>query len=211
MSALIPTTVPNVFPAGELVGPETLIKELAHRDRRAAMELVVRRYAQRLTLYAGRLVGDEAEARDVVQEVLIKAMREERLFDEGFRIQAWLYRVTRNLCFNLSRDRRRRHGILSTHELPRSIPGDPLEQLFGEEQKDGMMGAIDQLSEDHREILMLRYYEDLSYSEIADALHIKLGTVMSRLSRARDRLLSVLADNETAESMPDERGMRAAG
>jgi RNA polymerase sigma-70 factor (ECF subfamily) len=57
------------------------------------------------------------------------------------------------------------------------------------------MEAIGQLTEDHRHILMLRYYEDMSYSEIARALSIKLGTVMSRLSRARDRLVTVLGED----------------
>jgi RNA polymerase sigma-70 factor (ECF subfamily) len=56
------------------------------------------------------------------------------------------------------------------------------------------MATIEQLTPDHQEILLLRYYSDLSYNEIADALDIKLGTVMSRLSRARGRLLELVGD-----------------
>ena len=175
-------------------GPEALLKQLARSDRRAAVELMVRRYQPRLLAHASGILHDEAEARDVVQEVMIKALREERLFEDEFRIQAWLFRVTRNLCFNLSRDRRRRQGLLAVNITTRSAQPDQIERLFGEEQKDEMRLTFDQLSSEHREILMLRYYEDKSYAEISDELCIKLGTVMSRLSRARDRLLLVLEE-----------------
>ena len=60
------------------------------------------------------------------------------------------------------------------------------------------MAALEELSEDHKQILLLRYYNDLSYAEIADVLQVKLGTVMSRLSRARMRLMDVMQSSELA-------------
>ena len=60
------------------------------------------------------------------------------------------------------------------------------------------MDALGHLSDDHKQILLLRYYDDLSYAEIADVLQVKLGTVMSRLSRARMRLMAVMENNEVA-------------
>ncbi len=182
----------------QLIGPEELIKKLASTNRQAAHGLICRRFGERLLRQADRILRDEAEAADVVQEVLIKAMREPRMFDNDFRIQAWLFRVCRNLCFNLSRDRRRRQGLLNCYAVPERISqrmaDDPIDALFGAERQEDMLGALDQLSPEHREILILRYYEDKSYAEIATTLQIKLGTVMSRLSRARDRLLLVLSD-----------------
>jgi RNA polymerase sigma-70 factor, ECF subfamily len=174
---------------------EEAIKALSRLDRAHAWDKVIRRYEERLYVHAYCILKDGQEARDVVQEVFIKAMREHRFFDEDFRMQAWLYRVTRNLCFNLVRDRRRRDGILATVPRNDSVVSDPIEVVFGGERQDEIMEAIGQLTEDHRNILMLRYYEDMSYAEIARALSIKLGTVMSRLSRARDRLLSVLGED----------------
>ena len=94
------------------------LKALARRDRPFAIDLLVRKYGERLYVHAYCILKDAQEARDVVQEVFIKAMREPRFFDDEFKMQAWLYRVTRNLCFNLSRDRRRRDGILAT--VPRN-------------------------------------------------------------------------------------------
>jgi RNA polymerase sigma-70 factor (ECF subfamily) len=69
---------------------------------------------------------------------------------------------------------------------------DPIDRVLDGEKQERILAAIDRLSEDHREILMLRYYSDLSYAEISDTLGIKLGTVMSRLSRARGQLVEAL-------------------
>lgn len=177
---------------------EEQLKLLARTDRGRAATALFARYRQRLEFHASGIVKDAVEAGDVVQEVFIKAMREPRLFDPEFKTQAWLYRVTRNLCFNIVRDRRRRGGILAGMRPDNEHMADPLEQLFDGERSEEMIGAVAQLTEDHRIILMLRYYEDLSYTEIADRLEIKMGTVMSRLSRARDRLEEVLGDEPTA-------------
>ena len=79
---------------------------------------------------------------------------------------------------------------------PEAFGADQIETIFAGEQRNEVMAALDKLSEDHKEILILRYYDDLSYSEIADVLQVKLGTVMSRLSRARVRLLDVVQDSD---------------
>lgn len=183
----------DVLPTGDWLDED--IKAVAMSDRQLAIDLLVRKYGERLYVHAYCILKDAQEARDVVQEVFIKAMREGRFFDADFKMQAWLYRVTRNLCFNLVRDRRRRDGILASVPRSEEVLADPIELVFGGERQDEIIQAIGQLTEDHRTILLLRYYEDMSYAEIAGALSIKLGTVMSRLSRARDRLLSVLGDD----------------
>jgi len=68
--------------------------------------------------------------------------------------------------------------------------------VFRSQQQEAILKAMDQLSAHHRTILKLRYYRDLSYAEIAEVLNVKLGTVMSRLSRARRRLMDVLPETE---------------
>ena len=89
------------------------IKTLAARQPKAAYDLVVQRYQARLEHHAAGIVKDRQEARDAVQEVFIKAMREDRFFNEDFEVRAWLFRVTSNLCYNIIRDKRRRSGILA--------------------------------------------------------------------------------------------------
>lgn len=167
------------------------LHELALVDRKTAMDRTVQRYRAGLERHARGIVKDPQEARDAVQEVFIKAMRETRFFDDEFKIRAWLYRVTTNLCFNVVRDRRRRGGILANmpeESVPQGRTPNTADEVWGGQLRRGILEAIDALSPAHREILMLRYYRDLSYAEIADALQIRMGTVMSRLSRARVRL-----------------------
>ena len=171
------------------------IKALSAENRRLAMEMVVQKYRDRLFYHAVYIVKDWEEAYDAVQEVFIRAIREKRFFNEDFRIKAWLYRVTSNLCFNLVRNRKRRGAILESVPREESSAPDQIEQVFASERQSEVLQAIDQMTNDHKEILLLRYYNDLSYAEISGVLDIKLGTVMSRLSRARCRLLEVMEDN----------------
>lgn len=170
------------------------IKAIAMRDRRAAMDLVVRKYGDRLLKHASYILKSVDRAVDVTQEVFIKAMREHRFFDPEFKMKAWLFRVTSNLCFNQVRDRKRRTGLLERHPPKRIAEANQDELVFADERQKHILAAMDGLSADHAEILRLRYYSDLSYKEIADTLNIKLGTVMSRLSRARGKLMEALDD-----------------
>lgn len=184
-----------VAPSQAASWSEADIKQLALENKRLAMEMVIHKYRERLFYHAGSIVKDWHEAYDVVQEVFIKAMREKRFFLPEFRMKAWLFRVTTNLCFNMVRDRKRRGAILDGMQKVDRAHADQLERVFHGERRDEVLAAIDTMTPDHREILLLRYYDDLSYAEIADVLEIKLGTVMSRLSRARTRLLSAMGED----------------
>ena len=163
-------------------------KQVARQDRRMAMDMVVRDFRARLFQHAFFIVKDSQEAYDAVQEVFIKAMRETRFFDEQFRMKAWLFRVTSNLCYNIVRDRRRRGGILESLGRPDRTQANQMERVQRGQRRDEILTTMGKLGRNHREILVLRYYHDLSYAEIAEVLDVKLGTVMSRLSRARARL-----------------------
>ena len=175
---------------------EADIKKLAATNARAAMEAVIQKYREQLYFHARYIVKDHQEAYDVVQEVFIKAMREGRIFDDEFKIKAWLFRVTSNLCFNQVRNRKRRGAILDSMVKPESFSANQIDTVFAGEQREELGAALDLLSDDHKEILVLRYYDDLSYAEIAEVLQVKLGTVMSRLSRARMRLMAVMEESE---------------
>ncbi len=168
------------------------IKDIARTDHRQAADLVIRKYRDAIFHHAVHILKDYQEAIDVTQEVFIKAMREARFFDVEFKMKAWLYRVTSNLCFNLVRNRKRRTAILDTMVKKTKTEPIQLEDVLEGERQGEILEALDQMTDDHKKILMLRYYGDLSYAEISDTLGIKLGTVMSRLSRAKNRLMEVL-------------------
>jgi len=192
----MPASLRLVSPGSVAEWTEPDIKQLAESNPREAMEILIRKHREALYFHALYIVKDQAEAYDVVQEVYIRAMREHRLFNPDFKMKAWLYRVTSNLCFNMLRNKKRRGAILDTMHRPEPLGADQIEQVFADQQRSEVMASLDEVSEAHKEILLLRYYDDLSYAEIADVLQIKLGTVMSRLSRARMRLLEVMETEE---------------
>jgi len=176
------------------------ISALARDDREKAFDLLVRKYRDRIYYHALYICKDSEEAFDVAQDVFVRGYHEPRLFEEGFRTKAWLFRVCTNRCYNIVRDKNRRRGILE--RLGKASEGlreshQAINTVLEKEVSAGMGKALRQLSSDHQNILMLRYYHDLSYDEIAETLQIKLGTVMSRLSRAKVRLQQVLT-TETA-------------
>ena len=174
------------------------IKATAQSNRRLAVDLTVRKYRSRLYYHALCILKEPEAAYDAVQEVFIKSIREKRFFEPEFQMKAWLFRVTSNLCFNIVRDRNRRSGLLRTRKeeaTPRPMSPSSSDSVQERQVRDEMLGAMEELTAPHREILLLRYYDDLSYNEIAAVLEVKLGTVMSRLSRARNRLAGVLGPN----------------
>ena len=168
------------------------IKLTATKNRRVAINLLIEKYRQPLLRHALYILRDQDDAYDIVQETFVRAIRETRLFDPDFRIKAWLFRVAKNLCLNQLRNTSRRAAILHANPMPDRQEAQQWKTLFDGEQSILMMETLDKLGADHREILVLRYYDELSYIEISQVLDIKLGTVMSRLSRARKKLLDVL-------------------
>jgi RNA polymerase sigma-70 factor (ECF subfamily) len=171
------------------------LKLAAAKNRKAAIDMLVMKYREPLYRHALYFLKDQDEAYDIVQETFIRAIRESRLFNIDFRIKAWLFRVAKNLCLNQLRNTSRRAAILQANPMNDRHEPDQYQNIFEGEREIEMMKAMEQLTEEHREILILRYYDDLSYAEIAQVLEIKLGTVMSRLSRARQKLLAVMPED----------------
>jgi RNA polymerase sigma-70 factor (ECF subfamily) len=184
MAALVLHTLPPRAPSSDR----------QRRDRATDLDVLVRTWRLPLYAHALHILKDPDAAFDAVQEVFVRALREPRFFDPTFQRRAWLFRVTRNLCFNWVRNHRRRTALVPFADPPRAPVPDPLAHAEAREQAAQVAIALSALSPPHREVLELRYFQDLSYGEIAAALHIELGTVMSRLSRAKDALAAVLAE-----------------
>jgi len=171
------------------------ISETARSDRDRAFDMLVRKYRDRIYYHALYITKDSEEAFDVAQDVFVRAYHEPRLFNDGFRAKAWLFRVCTNRCYNIVRDRNRRGAILERVGKQKQALVEhhkAIDSVVAKELSASMATAMDKLSPEHKTILLLRYFDDLSYKEIADTLQIKLGTVMSRLSRAKVRLSQVL-------------------
>jgi RNA polymerase sigma-70 factor, ECF subfamily len=144
--------------------------------------------------YARWLTKNDAEAEDVVQDACVRAMRFfSSLRDDDAR--AWLFTIVRNTWY--SRVSRRTNVKEATpldgaqHDPPDDAP-DPEERLLQQHTVALVRAALEQLPVDFREVIVLREIEGLSYKEIAEVVRVPIGTVMSRLARARERLMALL-------------------
>jgi RNA polymerase sigma-70 factor (ECF subfamily) len=159
-----------------------------------AFEEVVRRYQRRVYAVAFRIVRRHDVADDVTQEAFIRAHQALSSFDPARPFGPWICRIAANLAINHVRSPQSREAPLPEDhgETPSPAPG-PEEGLLDREGREVLQRALVHLPAEQRAVFVLRVHEDLSYKEIAEALDISVGTVMSRLSRAREKLREALA------------------
>ncbi len=192
------------LPVSGLEPPDRDCVGLALCGNPVGIEVLYTRYAPALVRYATRFLKDPAEAEDVAQVAFSKLMNERNLRklhgSQACNVKAWLYRTTRNYSLNQIRDRKRRENLLDGHhknlpEAHHSLPGQE-GPISREELRAHLDIALSGLTADHREIIEARFYEELTYRGVAEILELKLGTVMSRLSRAKDALREILKTEE---------------
>ena len=159
--------------------------------------MVAEHYVE-LYRYAYRLTGSAADAEDLVQQAFLQAQRKLSQVREPGKARGWLFAVLRS-CHGKACRRKR--------PVPAADVGLEVDQTAGNMpaadrlETEDLQQALDQLSEEHKTILLLFYFEEQSYKEIAAQLEIPLGTVMSRLSRAKSLLRTALTDGE-ADTKP---------
>jgi RNA polymerase sigma-70 factor (ECF subfamily) len=160
---------------------------------RQSIQQLVEDHYQVLYRFAFRLSGSASEAEDLTQETFCQAQKNLAQLRDAQRSKAWLFSILRNAYLHKLRSTKR-HQTLTPEalaELPEKLP-DPLPDI----EPGQLQGALNELPEDFRTPLLLFYFEDFSYRDIAEQLQVPLGTVMSRLARAkahlRGRLLSAV-------------------
>ncbi|MGI9233061.1 MAG: RNA polymerase sigma factor [Woeseiaceae bacterium] len=174
------------------------------QNRRVAFERLVRPHFDRLYRLAWRLAGQKPQAEDLFQELLIKAYGK---LDELVAIEepgSWLSRV----MYNLFIDERRRFARQRLHTIGEGeMPGDGIAGISGNEdpvrdnqrleQIQALDAALAQLSDDHRVVVLLHDTEGYKLTEIQELIGVPVGTIKSRLHRARARLREILTQNGT--------------
>jgi RNA polymerase sigma-70 factor (ECF subfamily) len=170
-----------------------------------AFEVLVQRHQRWVFTLAFRMVGDAAEAEDLAQEIFLKAYRGLAGFRGAARFSTWLHSITSHHCLNAlearnrqplhHRERERTGGDDRPPRLERLADGEPRADALLEQQERARLvqAALARLKNDHRLIVVLRDIQGMSYEAIAEALGIELGTVRSRLHRARMELKGLLA------------------
>lgn len=174
-----------------------LIRKAKQGDMHAFEELILK-HEKIVYNLALRMMNHSEDAKDISQEVFLKAYRSLPNFDERSAFSTWIYRITHNTCIDEMRKRKGKQNYSLEEELEneegsmqRQIAdeGDtPEESLLREEQKSEILQALDSLSEEHKAAIVLRDVKGFSYEEIAEILEVSLGTVKSRISRARNQL-----------------------
>jgi RNA polymerase sigma-70 factor (ECF subfamily) len=166
------------------------------RARCAIQELVRSHYAP-LYRYAVRLSGDPSHAEDLTQETFCTAQEKLHQLRDPERAKPWLFSILRNL-YLLSCRRRQQATCIPLDEVePTASPAPPLEQVDAAE----LQQALNELPEEQRTPLILFYFEDFSYRDIAEQMAVPIGTVMSRLARAKAYLRRRLQPAESGSTI----------
>lgn len=166
-----------------------------------AYEALVKEYEKNVYNLALRMTGNSEDAADMAQEAFIKAYNSLTAFRGDSKFSVWLYRIVSNVCLDFLRSRSRKQTVsLSTeNDDGEEVELDIADETHSPEQlldrsltRDAVRRGLAALPPDHREILLLREIQGLSYEEIADVLGLEAGTVKSRIFRARKKLCSFL-------------------
>ena len=169
-----------------------LIRRAAQGDADAFRQMV-ETYQTPAYRLAARMCGPDS-AEDVTQEAFLAAWRALPEFRGDCRFSTWLYRLVSNAAIDcLRREKKHRDtGDVDDLELPDGGPS-PQELAERSDTRDAVRRALDRLSPEHRQVLLLRFMQELDYGEIARALNVSEGTVKSRINRAKSKLREVLA------------------
>ena len=177
-----------------------------------AFEKLVLEYEKAVYGITQRMTGNAEDAADMTQETFIKAYNSLSSFRGDSKFSVWLYRIATNVCLDFLRSRSRKPTVSLSVE---DDDGEEVELDIADESqsperllergltRDAVRRGLDALSPEYRQILLLREIQGLSYEEIADVLTLEVGTVKSRIFRARKRLCAfLLADGNIPDFVP---------
>ena len=192
---------------------EQLIRRAQQGDNVAFEELLLLHQKKVYNLCL-RMSANPDDALDLSQEAFLRAWRSLGQYQFEASFSTWLFRLTSNICIDFLRRKKRRQETSLTESyddsdegaelsVPDAQPG-PEQQAMTNETKIELARAMEQLSPEHREILQLRVIEDLQYEQIADILGVRVGTVKSRLARARLSFRKILKAGNYFDSASTE-------
>jgi len=176
--------------------------ELVLAGEQDAFEVLVERYKDAVQNLAYRMLGNVTEAEDVTQEVFVRAYTQLATYKSAHKFSTWLLSIASHLA--IDQLRRRRFLALPLEDVPflewiaDSGTGPEQSALQGEEH-DEIQAYLQRLPSKYRAVILLRYWYDLSYEEIATALHLTPALVKARLHRARELLARYIKDNKQDE------------
>jgi len=168
------------------------IARLVQQGNTEAYGELVDRYEQKMLRYAKKFLFSHEDAQDLVQDVFIKAYTNMQSFDADRSFSSWLYRIAHNTYVN-ALAKKTRTPLLTRFDFDALLPmlrapTQPDTELDKKEMRQALDACIEQIGLKYREVLVLYYFEELSYKDIAEVLHIPISTVGVRLSRGKRQL-----------------------
>lgn len=165
----------------------------AKQNNKRAWEKLVRENESLVYHIAYRMMQNEEEAKDISQEIFIKVYRNLQKFDEKSAFSTWIYRIAVNTCIDALRKKKGKETVSweeqtqQQKENSTEAPETPEEIYLKKEKQIQIMNLMQNLSPEHKAVLLMRDMEDMTYGEIAECLSVSLGTVKSRIARAREQ------------------------
>ena len=171
---------------------EAELIKLAQKGNQESFCSLIEAYEKKIYNIAYKFMRNEHDAQDAAQEAIIKIYTNlhKYLFNSSF--STWMYRVTANTCMDLLRKRKANVGIENFENLFVSKEGNPDSESINKELGDNIKKAINLLPEKYIPVIVLKDVNGLKYEEIAEILKLTLGTVKSRIARAREKLRDIL-------------------
>lgn len=191
-----------VPPASPRAEEDRILIIAARNGEPKAFEKLMQRYRKSVYYSLLKMVRNEEDAEDLTQEAFAKAFSSIQNFDAKYSFSTWLFRIATNNCIDFIR--KKKLQTLSIHagnDSGNSAPGvtdvrdealNPNEKMLSDQRKKMVHDAVEKLSPRYRQLIELRFFEELSYEEIAETLQLPLGTVKAQLHRAKELLNSMM-------------------
>lgn len=180
-----------------------ITRAIARKDFKKALELLARAHAARLGRLCYAMVGNQAEAEELAQEILIAAFRAMPEFEGRSSVRTWLYTIARRTCGRALQKQRRRNLILAGFEtLPPKNAVDPHQRLESSDEARQLRHAMDELPPSQREVLLLRYVGGLRFKEVARVCGVSEEAARQRASTGLRRLRGILSEGRSVATRP---------
>jgi len=186
--------------------------EAARRGDKQAFSQLVQAYQRPVYNLTYRMLGNSEEAEDAAQETFLRAYARLGQYDPQMKFSTWVFSIANHHCIDRLRKRRATHISIDDNPVLENLQEDtpqPEHQALEREQSIELQGLINLLEPEYRTPLVLRYWEEMSYEEIAEAMGVTVAAVKSRLFRARQQLMA-LYESDQSEAAPPSKGRKPA-
>ncbi len=185
---------------------EAIWVQQALLGNKRAFSQLVEAYQRPVYSITYRMLGNPEEAEDAAQEAFLRAYSNLKKYDSKRKFSTWLFSIANHHCIDRLRKRRMKWVSIDDNPVLGNLVGDspqPEKSILGQEERDSVQRVIEQLEPGYRMPLVLRYWEECSYEEIAESMDISIPAVKSRLFRARQQVAKLYKEQEQTAWPPD--------